>query len=73
MTFYPPVDHAARLEDLLWLVDTGENSDGAARRMGLTYKALEKWSYLHAPEAWGTLCRRRARDHNGHTGKWTAA
>ena len=41
------IDHNARAEDLRWLVDTGENLTGAARRLGTTRDALEKWARLH--------------------------
>lgn len=41
------VDHSARAEDLRWLAATGENLTGAARRLGITVCALEKWAQLH--------------------------
>lgn len=34
---------AARLEDLLWMVETGECLKGAAERLNTTPSALEKW------------------------------
>jgi transposase-like protein len=39
--------NAARLEDLHWMQATGENATGAARRLGITEKALEKWCRRH--------------------------
>jgi hypothetical protein len=39
-----PVDHQARSEDVRWLADHGETPTAAARRMGLSIDALEKWS-----------------------------
>lgn len=47
-----------RHEDLAWLVETGENASGAARRFGLTYNALEKWCLRNAPEVWRVLVSR---------------
>lgn len=41
------IDHAARAEDIRFLAETGECLTGAARRMGLTVDALEKWAQLH--------------------------
>ncbi len=38
---------AARLEDLQWLVDTGESFSGAAARIGIDERALERWCYKH--------------------------
>lgn len=37
------VDNEARTEDLEWMASTGENFDGAARRLGISIKSLEKW------------------------------
>lgn len=48
-----------RLEDLAWMVETGETSEGAARRLGLTQNALEKWATANAPDLMRQL---RARD-----------
>ncbi len=38
---------AARLEDLQWLVDTGESFSGAAARIGIDERALERWLRKH--------------------------
>ena len=48
-----------RLEDLAWMVETGETVEGAARRLGLSPNALEKFAVEHAPDL---LRQLRARD-----------
>lgn len=48
-------DHTARAENVAWLAATGESATGAARRLGITYKALEKWARRNAPEDWRRL------------------
>lgn len=40
-------DHTARLEDLRWMQASGENAAGAAARLGISEKALEKWCRRH--------------------------
>lgn len=65
-----------RVEDLRWMAETGENAEGAAARLGLTFKALERYARRHAPDAWTALLSRRPRDHNRETQKsnqWRAA
>lgn len=47
MTFTGPVDHAARAEDVRWMVETGENLTGAAKRLGISTDGVEKWCVLH--------------------------
>lgn len=37
----------ARLEDLEFMVDTGETLTGAAARLGITLSALHKWCTRH--------------------------
>lgn len=32
-----------RAEDLEWMASTGETTEGAARRLGISIDALEKW------------------------------
>lgn len=61
-----------RLEDLRWLVETGENSPGAAKRLGITLTALEKWCRNHAPEEWRKLRSRDRFDelHNYGRNQW---
>lgn len=49
---------AARREDLQWMVETGENLIGAARRLKLPPEALERWLYRHAPELRAVLVQR---------------
>lgn len=65
----------ARLEDLRWMTETGENTTGAARRLGISTQALEKWCRTHTREEWQTL---RSRDYiertrNGGVNQWRAA
>ena len=50
---------AERLEDLAWLADTGENAVGAARRLGVSHDALDRWCRRHCFDLWQQL---RARD-----------
>lgn len=71
---HPQVDTGSRLEDLHWMAATGEHAIGAAHRLGMTYKALEKWARKHAPHAWAVLLARNPRDHNCRTAgrnQWT--
>lgn len=51
-----------RAEDLQWLADTGENARGAAERLGLNYKTLERWAGKHMPDVWHVLISRNPRD-----------
>jgi hypothetical protein len=44
-----------RHEDLLWMADTGECASGAAQRLGLSVKVLEKWCRRHDIELWNRL------------------
>ena len=41
---------AERLEDLAWMVETGETVEGAAHRLGLSQNALEKFAGANAPD-----------------------
>lgn len=50
----------ARAEDICWLAETGECLTGAARRLGTTVDALEKWCTLHGLR--DELNRLRARE-----------
>ena len=69
--------NADRLEDLQWLAATGENAHGAARRLGTTVEALDKWCRNHGHTAlFNTLSARNPRDWNraanqGATGLYT--
>ncbi len=58
------IDVEGRAEDVRWMAETGESASGAARRLGLSFKALEKWSRRHAPEAWRRLLLNEPTDHN---------
>lgn len=55
---------AARLEDCRWMAETGECLTGAARRLGLAHKTLEKWLGVNDPECLSTLLAHQPRDHN---------
>lgn len=55
---------AARLEDARWMARTGENLEGAARRLGLKPNTLEKWLARHDKAALSALIARMPRDHN---------
>jgi len=51
----------ARLEDLQWLVDTGETLTGALKRLDITKSALDKWCRNH--DCWHLFARLAAREH----------
>ena len=55
------IDTQARREDLDWLAQTGETSEGAATRLGLSVDSLERWALKNAHETWRRL---RANDEN---------
>lgn len=55
---------AARLEDCRWMAETGECLDGAARRLSLKRKTLEKWLENNDPATLASLIARQPRDHN---------
>lgn len=59
-----PAETAARLEDVRWMAETGECLDGAARRLGMTRKALEKWLTRADREALRVLVAHQPKDHN---------
>lgn len=54
----------ARLEDVRWMAETGENLDGAARRLGLRVETLERFLERNDRAALKALVARRPRDHN---------
>ncbi len=45
----------ARIEDLAFMAETGETREGAAMRLGVTLKSLDKWACRHAPETWAEM------------------
>lgn len=45
----------ARIEDLAFMAETGETREGAAMRLGVTLKSLDKWAREHAPETWAEM------------------
>lgn len=61
---------AVRLEDLNFMTDTGECMTGAARRLGMTYSALNHWCRRHAPEQRVVLL---SRDYEGSSSeRWAS-
>lgn len=46
------------------MAETGECLSGAARRLGMTVMALERWLYLHDRPILAKLKARQPRDHN---------
>jgi hypothetical protein len=59
-----PDERAARLEDARWMAETGECLDGAARRLGLTRDALERWLTVNDRPTLTALIAHQPRDHN---------
>jgi hypothetical protein len=54
----------ARLEDLRWMAETGECLEGAAHRLGMQSKSLERFLRRHDRECIATLIANQPRDHN---------
>lgn len=70
------IDARARLEDVRWFVETGENAEGAAARLGIKVDALEKWCSRHARDEWVVLLARNPHDPNAQSrgrNQWTGA
>jgi hypothetical protein len=61
-----------RLEDLRWMYDTGESGKGAARRLGLEYRHLDKWARRNRIPFWTTMIARNPRDWNAYEGRRSA-
>lgn len=59
--------HADRLEDLRFMDAAGECATGAANRLGMTFKALEKWLTRHDHALWRRL---RERDERAFRGEY---
>lgn len=53
------VENAARLEDLTFMIDNGESLQGAARRLGIKPKSLERWCELRGLNAEAATLRAR--------------
>lgn len=68
-----PDEAAARLEDARWMAETGECLSGAARRLGLTYKGLERWLFDRDRQTLNALASRQPRDHNNSTPRGAVA
>ena len=49
--------NAARSEDLAFMAEAGETQEGAARRLGLNTRGLERWCNRHDPAVWAALGR----------------
>lgn len=61
----------ARAEDLEWMAETGETFTGAAKRLGISNSALERWLRIHPmPGVYRALL---ARDPGAINGKKRAA
>lgn len=52
----------ARAEDLAWMAAHGETVNGAADRLGINRKSLEKWCHRNTPELWRQLVANEATD-----------
>lgn len=64
-TLRPAHDPAERIDDLRWMADTGECLEGAARRLGISERAVSLFLTRHGErELLKTLTRRNPRDHN---------
>lgn len=50
---------AARLEDVRWMLETGESLTGAAARLGISPNALEKWLHRRNMHTEATVLRGR--------------
>ena len=60
------VQREQRLDDLAWFVATGENAEGAARRLGMSREYLAKWARVNCPNLWATLTARDPAPIVGH-------
>lgn len=56
------------------MTETGESFTGAARRLGISEKTLERWCEKHCPELLAVLRRRDPKDANYRTRmhQWSA-
>lgn len=48
-------NNQARAEDLTWLAEAGESTEGAAYRLGILRDSLEKWCQRNNPDIWQQL------------------
>jgi hypothetical protein len=63
----------ARIEDLAFMADTGETREGAAMRLGVTLKSLDKWAREHAAETWAEMpVEPLGRIKTARVGRWAA-
>lgn len=61
-----------RLEDLRWMHDTGESGRGAAARLGLDYRTLDKWARANRVPFWGQMLTRNPCDWNEYAARRSA-
>jgi hypothetical protein len=50
-----PEQRQDRLDDLAWMAVHGENTYGAAERLGTSREYLDKWARRNAPAIWAEL------------------
>ena len=63
-----------RLEDLQWMAETGECFSGAAKRLGITFAALDRWLRLnHFADLRQTLLAREPIGSQSRESRRTAA
>lgn len=63
----------ARIEDLAFMAETGETREGAAMRLGVTLKSLDKWARKHAAETWAAMpVEPLGRIKTACVGRWAA-
>lgn len=61
------VDTKARTEDIRWMVATGENLEGAARRLNISQDGVDAWCKKNNLAAEASILRsRNPADHNYH-------
>lgn len=60
-------ERKARLEDVAWMAETGECLAGAAKRLGITERSLERFLKLHDRGLLGALNANNPRDWNAVT------
>ena len=53
-----PQQRQDRLDDLAWMYVGGECAAGAAQRLGIQEKHLDKWARRHCPNLWRRLMAR---------------
>lgn len=69
----PLAEMRCRLEDLRWMYETGESAEGAAQRLGLNFKSLDKWVRNNHVPFWPEMLERNPRDWNDYALRRTAS